>query len=386
MTSRRLTRPTSTVLVLAGCTLVAVVVAAAVISKRVTMQTPGAEPKHYTFASNAPLDSLNSPRLTSASTVAHDLALAGTTLAVADIARGLSLYKWGSWRKPLSTVKPREVLGYWRVVIQGHLAYALTIRGFDIIDVSQPSKASIVGSYLSGTVNRSNPMGDGSTEELSSLLGGLHERLDVRGTFAYLTDDAGNLQIVDVHDPALPTRVGILSFGGASAGYRLTAVVAGPDSLVYVGINGVMGRRGVEVVDVSTPTLPRPASFIKLGSEPGLALNQGMLFVVSTYVGPERNTLAIFRAGPTLTRVSELTLQRHSSRIVKICGDRVLIAFAASAAWDRGYSGVELIDIADAARPRQIESFSTPGLAQAAIITNGTTLIAGGVAGLLVRH
>src|SRR5262245_53240708 len=59
---------------------------------RVSMQTPGAEPDHYAFPANAPLDSLNSPRLTSASTVAHDLAFTSNTLAVADTARGLSLY------------------------------------------------------------------------------------------------------------------------------------------------------------------------------------------------------------------------------------------------------------------------------------------------------
>jgi len=381
--------PTSTVLVLAGCTLVALVVAA-VGSERVAIQTPGAEPNHYQFPTNSPLDSTNSQLLTSANTVAHDLACTGTTLAVADIARGLSLYKWGSWRHPLNTVKPRGVLGYWRVVIQGHLAYALTIRGFDIIDISQPTSASIVGSYLSGTENRSNPLGDKSTQEDSDLLGGLHERLDVRGAYAYLTDDLGNLQIVDIHDPARPTRVGIVGFGGASVGYRLTAVAAGPDSLVYVGVNGVLGHRGVEVVDVSSPMRPRQLSFIKLGSEPGLVLNRGMLFVVSRYIEPLRNTLTIFRAGPTLTKVSELTLYKGSSRIVKICGSRALIAFGqppeGGFSTDRGYSGVELIDIADPARPRQIERFPTPGLAQAAIIRNGTILIAGGVAGLLVRN
>src|SRR5207249_1143903 len=120
------------------------------------------------------------------------------------------------------------------------------------------------------------------------------------------------------------------------------------------------------------------------------ALNHGMLFVVSSYLDPWRHVLTIFRAGPRLTKVSELTLHRRSSRIVRICGDRVLIAFAQPPAGefstDRGYSGVELIDIADPARPRRVERFSTPGLAQAAIITNRTTLIAGGVAGLLVRH
>ena len=178
----------------------------------------------------------------------------------------------------------------------------------------------------------------------------------------------------------------MIGFGGADAGHRLTAVAAGPDSLVYVGVNGISGHRGVEVVDVSTPTRPRQLSFTKMGSEPGLVLNRGMLFVVSRYISPERESLTIFRAGPRLAKLSELTLFRRSSRIVKICGNRMLIAFATPAGWDRGYSGVELIDIADPARPRQVEKFSTPGLAQAAIITNGTTLIACGVAGLLVRH
>ena len=351
------------------------------------MQTPGADQNHYMFPSDVRLGPTNCPVLTSANTVAHDLACTGNIVAVADIARGLSLYKLGSWRQPLSTVKPHTVLGYWRVLIQGQLAYALTIRGFDIIDISQPTSASILGSYLSGTENRSNPLGDQSTEEGSSLLGGLHERLDVSGALAYLTDDEGNLQIVDIRDPARPTRVGTLGFGGASAGYRLTAVVAGPDSLVFVGVNGILGHRGVEVVDVSDPTRPRHVSFTKTGSEPGLVLNRGKLFVVSTHIEPLRHTLTVFRADSSLTKVSELALHGRSSRIMKVCGDRILIAFGEPASWgDRGYSGVELIDIANPANPRQVEKFSTPGLAQAAIIANGITLIAGGVAGLLVRR
>ena len=375
--------PISPVLALAGCGLL-VLVAAAVSFKPVTVQTPGAEPNHYWFPTA-------SPRLTSANTVAHDLACDRATVVVADIARGLSLYKYGSWRKPVRTVKPQIVPGYWRVVIQGHLAYALTIRGFDIIDISQPASASILGSYLTGTENRSNPLGDQSTEEDSSLLGGLHERLDVSGAFAYVTDDLGNLQIVDVHEPSRPTKVGVLPFGNPSAGTRLTSVAAGPESLVYVGVYGLFGHRGVQVVDVSNPALPKPVSFTVTGGEPGLAFHDGMLFVVSSYLDPWRHVLEIFRAGPTLARVSELTLYRRSSRIVKICGDRALIAFAQPpsgefAFFDRGYSGVELIDIADPARPRRVGRFSTPGLAQAAIIAHGTTLIAGGVAGILVRR
>jgi hypothetical protein len=374
---------------LAGCTVVALV-AAVVNPKRVSMQTRGAEPKHYWFPPNSPLDSLNSPVLTSTSTVAHDLACSEKTLAVADIARGLSLYKWGSWRQPVSTLKPRDVRGYWRVVIQEHLAYALTIRGFDVIDISQLERASIIGSYLTGTENRSNPFGDRSTSEESSLLGGQHTRFDVSGAYAYVTDDESDLHVVDITNPARPKRVGTLDLGSPWAGLRLTAVAAGPDSMVYVGVSGISGHRGVQVVDVAIPTRPRQLSFTKEGHEPGLVLNGGMLFVVSRQTSPFRTTLTIFRTGQMLTKISELIIDSRSSRIVKICGNRVLIAFAQPRedgfSTDRGYSGVELIDIADPARPRLVERFSTPGLAQAAIIANGTTLIAGGVAGLMVRH
>jgi len=360
------------VLALAG-TVVALVIAAAVKYQRVTMQTPGAEPNHYSSPTN-------SPTLTSANTVAHDLACTGATVAVADIARGLSLYKYGSWRRPLSTVKPPTALGYWRVVIQGHFAYAPTHRGFDIIDISQPASASIVGEYLAE--------GGQTTEENSRSLGGLHERLDVSGAYAYLTDDLNNLHIVDIHDPAQPTRVGVLGFGNTS---HLTAVAAGPDRLVYVGVYGISGHRGVQVVDVSTPSQPSPVSFTVMGGEPGLALNDGMLFVVSSYLDPWRQVLEIFRAGPTLTKVSELVLHESSCRIVKICGKQALIAYSKTpegefAFSDHGYSGVELLDIADPARPKRLATFSTPGLAQAAINVNRSILVAGGVAGLLVKR
>lgn len=370
---------------LAGYVSLALALAVLVHLERVTLHTPGAVPNHYRFHPGP-------PRLISANSVAHDLACTETIVAVADIARGLSLYEYGFWRSPLSTVKPEAVPGYWRVVVQGHLAYALTIRGFDVIDITQPAKPSILGSYLTGTVNRANPLGDESTEEDSRLLGGQHLRFDVKGNRAYVTDDESDLHIVDITDPHRPTQIGLLDFGDPRGGVRLTGVAAGPDSLVYVAVYGISGYRGIEVVDVAIPTRPRKLSYTQTGHNPRIVSNGRMLCVVTSHIEPLRNILTIFRAGPALTKVSERTLYRRSSELMKICGTRVLVPFGSPPdngfffSLDRGYSGVEIVDIADPARPRSAGRFSTPGLAQAAITTKGMTLIAGGVAGLLVRH
>src|SRR5262245_19068949 len=73
--------------------VVALVIALFINSHLVRMQTRGAQPHHYRL----PIDS---PTLDSPKTVVHDLAYDQHIVAVADLARGLSVYKHGSWRSP----------------------------------------------------------------------------------------------------------------------------------------------------------------------------------------------------------------------------------------------------------------------------------------------
>ena len=75
---------------------------------------------------------------------------------------------------------------------------------------------------------------------------------------------------------------------------------------------------------------------------------------------------------------------------MNVCGKLALFAYSKPpgggfALFDYGYSGVEVIDVGDSASPKRLLSFSTPGLAQAAIVLGSTIVIAGGIAGLLVR-
>lgn len=75
---------------------------------------------------------------------------------------------------------------------------------------------------------------------------------------------------------------------------------------------------------------------------------------------------------------------------MKVWGKQALFAYSKPperefALFDYGYSGVEVIDVGDPASPKRLLSLSTPGLAQVAIVLGSTIVIAGGIAGLLVR-
>ncbi len=128
-------------------------------------------------------------------------------------------------------VDPRVVgqfalpIGTFGVEVAGDLAYAATQGGLHIVSKADPTAMFEIGMH-------------------TTLDGG--RRVTLSGDLAYVSTSGGNVEIVDVRDPASPALVATIPSTDLVEG----VVVSGEQAYVASGLNGL------RVFDVSTPSLP----------------------------------------------------------------------------------------------------------------------------------
>ena len=156
------------------------------------------------------------------------------------------------------------------IAVSGTYAYLANGCGaLQIIDVSAPSTP-----VLGGSVGMPGSAGS----------------VFLSGSYAYVASGDGGLQIVDVGNPAAPTLVG----GSATGGYAVRVVVR--DDLAYVVNDG----GSLVTVDVSNPAQPSLATRQDTrGSAKSVALAGDLAFVVGPGSG-----LEVLRPNPPLRDVA----------------------------------------------------------------------------------
>ncbi len=112
----------------------------------------------------------------------------------------------------------------------GHV-YILYSHGMAIIDVSEPAKAKVVGTY--------------------SMAKGPSRHLSVLGRHAYIADDHGGLQIVDISDPAKPVLFKTVASTNAWLGVR-----ASSPNVYLVGTRNTAVRSGDDDIAPQGTGLP----------------------------------------------------------------------------------------------------------------------------------
>ena len=124
--------------------------------------------------------------------------------------------------------------------VAGHYAYIVDIDSDElkIIDVSNPSAATMVGSMN---------------------IGGFSRSLYVSGRYAYVVLWGGHLKIIDVSNAASPSIVGSLGIGS----FPNSIKVSGPYAYVVDH-----GSDDLKVIDVSDPTTPFIAGSLAIGGTP----------------------------------------------------------------------------------------------------------------------
>jgi hypothetical protein len=239
--------------------------------------------------------------------------------------------------------------GYARDVdIMDDYAYIANDQGgLQIIDISNPESTFIVGSYV-------------TEKEIQGVA--------VRDTFAYLAvgHSQGGINILNIRDPVNPTLVGK---DETFYGYEL---VAPADDSMYVYI---AARYWCIVEDVKT--YPQWPSFVRRFSTSGDI--RGIFFQDSLiYVACEQMGMHIFDlAEPidSLAMIGWIDTPSNAQNIF-VAGNYAYIA--------DGRAGLVIIDVSDPKNPALLSVHDTPEYANDVFINNNYAYIADGEGGLQV--
>jgi len=168
------------------------------------------------------------------------------------------------------------------------------------------------------------------------------EAVQVVGSLAYVADRGLGLRIVDVSDPARPTRAGGAEFGAGAH----DLVVEEP--LVYLAI----GPDGLHIMDVTNPQSP---TFVGNLALPGAArhlVKHGDLIYVSCGPG---GLQIVDVADPTAPVLLGGLAVGANLQDVALVGSTVLVGYV-----DGGVNTVRAIDVSDPAAPTFLGMVTTP--------------------------
>jgi hypothetical protein len=151
----------------------------------------------------------------------------------------------------------------WDVAAWGDYVYIAELwAGMEIIDVHNPALPVRVGEYLTMDVQ-------------------LGQAVAVTGEYAFLADDWQGLHIIDISNPAMPERVG--RYGGYEEGPTPVGVAV-RDGYAFLAC----GEDGLLVLDVSDPAAPQQAGCAPtLGYARSVAVSGGYAWVAADYAGVE---------------------------------------------------------------------------------------------------
>jgi hypothetical protein len=226
------------------------------------------------------------------------------------------------------------------VTLSGNYAYVADNHGgLQIIDISDPSNPTFKGSY--DTPNQA-------------------WNVAVSGNYAYVTD--GNLQIIDIRDPANPT------FKGSYDTPHSARDVALSGNYAYV-VGGT--SRSLQIIDISDPSNPTFK-----GSCDTLYLSKGV--VVSgnyAYVADAGGGLQIIDISDPSNPTFKGLYDTSWAYGVVVSGNYAYVA--------DDYSGLQIIDITNPANPTFKGSYDTPS-AYGVAVSGNYAYIAGWSSGLQI--
>lgn len=193
----------------------------------------------------------------------------GQLAYVANRATGLQIINVSDPAKPVLVGSYSGTGGeIFNLQLVGHLAYVAAQDGLLILDVGNPASPVRVGGYPSGdfsigvrVVGHVAYVADrragllildvtdpAQPKRLGSFaLPGVANSVEIVGNLAYVADGLAGLQIVDVSDPAQPVQVGSFDTNSAVKGVQVV------DQLAYVAAYD----RGLVILDVSNPATPQ---------------------------------------------------------------------------------------------------------------------------------
>ncbi len=367
---------------------------------------------------------------------AMGLCLVGTTLYAADEDRGLIIFSLANPRRPVLLGKMNNENSCYAIgvtVFDSTAMLCSTSMATQIIDVHDPKnpklmtqipKVAYAGWLQSDWLALASDSNgllfyrlDGA-EQLKLLASsadhnGIATKLQIVDKRAYIADDHGGLQIIDISDPTAPTRLGNFDQPGCGSAYGLT--VRG--NLAYVAY----GSGGLMIFDLSNPAEPERIGEFGMGQGlyEDLVLDGNYLFIASdanemtglivldvsdptqaklvANVLPNIELRSIRKNGKTLLMSSKdhiYLLDASNPRQIKPLGNLAASGkwvwnqgasfFGNSALVSEGNSGLGIVDIAQASRPRfkaELDFQETSSIADT-VVRNGVAILADSYNGL----
>ncbi|WP_166892362.1 Ig-like domain-containing protein [Massilia sp. CCM 8734] len=255
---------------------------------------------------------------------ANGVAVNGDYAFIASGATGLHVVSLGADRRSPSVAALLDVGGNANdITLSGTMAYLATSAGLKAVDVSNPAKPRLLGSFA----GVGNAMG-----------------VKVRDTTAYMAAGAG-LHIVSVANPAAMIQAGSIEVGGKAWNVELDPT----RNLVAVAA----GSAGLQLVDISNLSAPLLRGGVATGDARGVAL-RGNVALVADFVN-----------GLTSVNVANLAEPAVISMTADLAGgllnNVVLSGNFALGADVMYFNGVPIVDISNPAdmQPRSLLSFGT---------------------------
>ena len=178
--------------------------------------------------------------------------------------------------------------------------------------------------------------------------------LDVRGDYAYVTDQGSGLHVVDISNPGSPNEVGLLGALGQAWDVALSGNYA------FVGDAGGFLR----VVDVSTPSVPNEVASISIGSIRDVVIAGNYAYLAVTSSGMRVIDISI----PSAPTVAGSINPGGSCVDIALLNDRAYMASQTA--------GVFAIDISDPTTPVRVGSFETGVGAYGVAVVGKTVYVA----------
>jgi hypothetical protein len=238
-----------------------------------------------------------------------------------------------------------------RLVKSGEEIFLIDSLGLSIIDVTDP--AAPVASGFAAT--------PGSATDLA-----------VTGEYAYVAAETGGLRVYDIAGPARPDEVwshiapnstvnAVAVTGEKAAALEVVTEGFRPPAVYYF-------LNLYDATDPAAPVLTNPYSF----AANSLALGGDL-----AYLGGFDVLTVLDLSDPATPIVAGTYQSRHwQFNSLSLSGERV---YATLWAW-----GLEVIDVADPARPRWTGGYNTPGRAMRAVTVADRVYVADGDGGLII--
>ena len=183
----------------------------------------------------------------------------------------------------------------------------------------------------------------------------------VSGNYAYIADEDTGLCIVNISNPAKPTKVSSYETPGMTRG----VAISGPYAYI--------AARGLRVINVSDPAHPTEiSSYNTPGREENVVLSGSYAYVA---------------AGGSGLRIVDISNPAHLNEVgfYDTPGWATAVSLSGSYAYVADFGeGLRIIEISDPTNPREVGSYPTPGYARDVAVSGSYAYVAAMRGGLCI--